>query len=173
MSWHYLGLHSLYCEQQQRPHKPYARPAVAVRINWQTGTSGSIGRFGTATSALTCPSTWLLQLIKLMEQFPDVVFLKVNFDENKDLCKTLGVKVCRCAGLRCFDVGNRRSLLAMQQPRISSADIWQSARCYKWMCLLAYTNLCGGQLLQTVERLIGSAFCISAGVAVLPHIPWS
>lgn len=34
------------------------------------------------------------QLLKLMEQFPDVVFLKVNFDENKDLCKTLGVKVC-------------------------------------------------------------------------------
>lgn len=29
-----------------------------------------------------------------MDEFPDVVFLKVNFDENKDLCKTLGVKVC-------------------------------------------------------------------------------
>jgi hypothetical protein len=34
-----------------------------------------------------------LQLIKLMEQFPDVVFLKVNFDDNKAMCKTLGVKV--------------------------------------------------------------------------------
>eukprot|EP00878_Enallax_costatus_P000682 GHUV01000789.1.p1 GENE.GHUV01000789.1~~GHUV01000789.1.p1 ORF type:complete len:243 (+),score=42.63 GHUV01000789.1:2297-3025(+) len=33
------------------------------------------------------------KLCKMMEQFPDVVFLKVNFDENKDLCKTLGVKV--------------------------------------------------------------------------------
>jgi hypothetical protein len=35
------------------------------------------------------------QLLKLMEQFPDVVFLKVNFDDNKAMCKTLGVKV-RC-----------------------------------------------------------------------------
>eukprot|EP00879_Flechtneria_rotunda_P002701 GHRR01002907.1.p1 GENE.GHRR01002907.1~~GHRR01002907.1.p1 ORF type:complete len:235 (+),score=62.11 GHRR01002907.1:206-910(+) len=33
------------------------------------------------------------KLIKLMEQFPDVVFLKVNFDDNKAMCKTLGVKV--------------------------------------------------------------------------------
>jgi hypothetical protein len=48
------------------------------------------------------PSWWFLvlflclQLIKLMEQFPDVVFLKVNFDDNKAMCKTLGVKVCYC-----------------------------------------------------------------------------
>jgi hypothetical protein len=35
-----------------------------------------------------------LQLLKMMEQFPDVVFLKVNFDDNKAMCKTLGVKVC-------------------------------------------------------------------------------
>lgn len=33
------------------------------------------------------------KLLKLMEQFPDVVFLKVNFDDNKAMCKTLGVKV--------------------------------------------------------------------------------
>jgi hypothetical protein len=33
------------------------------------------------------------QLLKLMEQFPDLVFLKVNFDDNKAMCKTLGVKV--------------------------------------------------------------------------------
>lgn len=36
----------------------------------------------------------VLQLLKLMEQFPDVVFLKVDFDSNKAMCKTLGVKVC-------------------------------------------------------------------------------
>ncbi|KAF6262622.1 thioredoxin-like protein [Scenedesmus sp. NREL 46B-D3] len=33
------------------------------------------------------------KLLKLMEQFPDMVFLKVNFDDNKAMCKTLGVKV--------------------------------------------------------------------------------
>lgn len=33
------------------------------------------------------------QLIKLMDQFPDVVLLKVDFDSNKAMCKTLGVKV--------------------------------------------------------------------------------
>lgn len=39
------------------------------------------------------PAYLFLQLLKMMEQFPDVVFLKVNFDANKDICKTLGVKV--------------------------------------------------------------------------------
>lgn len=34
-----------------------------------------------------------MQLLKLMDQFPDVVFLKVDFDSNKAMCKTLGVKV--------------------------------------------------------------------------------
>lgn len=33
------------------------------------------------------------KLVKLMEQFPDVVLLKVDFDQNKAMCKTLGVKV--------------------------------------------------------------------------------
>jgi hypothetical protein len=28
-----------------------------------------------------------------MEDYPDVVFLKVNFEENRPMCKTLGVKV--------------------------------------------------------------------------------
>jgi hypothetical protein len=43
--------------------------------------------------AALCLCRETLQLIKLMEQFPDVVFLKVNFDDNKAMCKTLGVKV--------------------------------------------------------------------------------
>ncbi|KAF8056238.1 thioredoxin-like 2 [Scenedesmus sp. PABB004] len=29
----------------------------------------------------------------MMEAFPDVQLLKVNFDESKDMCKTLGVRV--------------------------------------------------------------------------------
>lgn len=33
------------------------------------------------------------KLVKLMDQYPDVVFLKVNFEDNRPLCKTLGVKV--------------------------------------------------------------------------------
>jgi hypothetical protein len=40
-----------------------------------------------------CVCVSLLQLLKLMDQFPDVVFLKVDFDSNKAMCKTLGVKV--------------------------------------------------------------------------------
>lgn len=28
-----------------------------------------------------------------MQQHPDVVFLKINFDDNRTICKTLGVKV--------------------------------------------------------------------------------
>ncbi|KAK9281932.1 hypothetical protein L1049_004840 [Liquidambar formosana] len=33
------------------------------------------------------------KLCKTAEQQPDILFLKVNFDENKPLCKRLGVKV--------------------------------------------------------------------------------
>ena len=33
------------------------------------------------------------KLCKLSEENPDMVLLKVNFDENKQLCKALGVKV--------------------------------------------------------------------------------
>ena len=33
------------------------------------------------------------KLCKIANEYPDVVFVKVNFDENKDLCKSLGVKV--------------------------------------------------------------------------------
>lgn len=33
------------------------------------------------------------RLIKLAEANPDVVFVKVNWDENKDLAKRLGIKV--------------------------------------------------------------------------------
>ena len=35
-----------------------------------------------------------LQMVKLMnERLDNVVFLKVNFDENRDMAKTMGVKV--------------------------------------------------------------------------------
>ena len=33
------------------------------------------------------------KLCKLSDENPDMVLLKVNFDENKQLCKALGVKV--------------------------------------------------------------------------------
>lgn len=34
-----------------------------------------------------------LKLCKIVVEYSDVVFVKVNFDANKDLCKLLGVKV--------------------------------------------------------------------------------
>lgn len=46
-----------------------------------------------------------VQLMKLMEERPDVLLLTVNFDENKTVVKAMGVKVCSqlagsaCAGL--------------------------------------------------------------------------
>lgn len=49
----------------------------------------------------------VVQLLKLLEQFPDVVFIKVNFDDNKAMCKTLGVKVGTLHGwLALAAVGN-------------------------------------------------------------------
>jgi len=33
------------------------------------------------------------KLCKIATAYPDVVFVKLNFDDNKDLCKSLGVKV--------------------------------------------------------------------------------
>lgn len=33
------------------------------------------------------------KLCKIAAEYPDVVFVKVNFDGNKQLCKSLGVKV--------------------------------------------------------------------------------
>ena len=33
------------------------------------------------------------KLCKIAAEYPDAVFVKINFDENKDLCKSLGVKV--------------------------------------------------------------------------------
>ena len=33
------------------------------------------------------------KLCKIAGEYPDVVFVKINFDANKDLCKSLGVKV--------------------------------------------------------------------------------
>lgn len=33
------------------------------------------------------------KLGKLAKEYPDVVFVKVNFDDNKELCRSLGVKV--------------------------------------------------------------------------------
>jgi thiol-disulfide isomerase/thioredoxin len=33
------------------------------------------------------------KLTRLAKDAPSVTFLKVNFDENKDMCKRLGVKV--------------------------------------------------------------------------------
>jgi len=45
-------------------------------------------------AVLCCAAVCGVQLLKLMDQFPDVVFLKVDFDSNKAMCKTLGVKVC-------------------------------------------------------------------------------
>lgn len=48
----------------------------------------------TQPSPLPCiPSLPLAQLMKLMEERPDVLLLAVNFDENKTLVKALGVKV--------------------------------------------------------------------------------
>lgn len=36
---------------------------------------------------------YLLQLCQLAAEHPDIEFLKVNFDENKAMCKSLNVKV--------------------------------------------------------------------------------
>ena len=33
------------------------------------------------------------KLCKIAAAYPDVVFVKLNFDDNKDLCRSLGVKV--------------------------------------------------------------------------------
>ncbi|KAL9660770.1 hypothetical protein QQ045_025588 [Rhodiola kirilowii] len=34
-----------------------------------------------------------LGLCKIAEEHPEILFLKVNFDENKSLCKSLNIKV--------------------------------------------------------------------------------
>ncbi|KAL6005910.1 hypothetical protein ACLOJK_039955 [Asimina triloba] len=34
-----------------------------------------------------------VQLCRTAEEYPDILFLKVNFDENKPMCKSLNVKV--------------------------------------------------------------------------------
>lgn len=34
-----------------------------------------------------------LQLCRIAEEHPEILFLKVNFDENKQMCKSLNVKV--------------------------------------------------------------------------------
>lgn len=38
-------------------------------------------------------SCMIFQLCRTAEENPDIVFLKVNFDENKPMCKRLNVKV--------------------------------------------------------------------------------
>jgi hypothetical protein len=45
------------------------------------------------STALTHPC---LQLCKLVAVQSEVVVLKVNFEENKSVCKALGIKVCLC-----------------------------------------------------------------------------
>lgn len=34
-----------------------------------------------------------MQLVKLANKYPDILILCVNYDENKELCKALEVKV--------------------------------------------------------------------------------
>lgn len=41
----------------------------------------------------SCDLFSISQLCKTAEQHPEILFLKVNFDENKSLCKSLNVKV--------------------------------------------------------------------------------
>lgn len=36
---------------------------------------------------------WFFQLCRTAEEHPEILFLKVNFDENKPMCKSLNVKV--------------------------------------------------------------------------------
>ena len=36
---------------------------------------------------------WIGQLCRTAEEHPEIMFLKVNFDENKPMCKNLNVKV--------------------------------------------------------------------------------
>jgi len=36
---------------------------------------------------------WIWQLCRTAEENPEILFLKVNFDENKPMCKRLNVKV--------------------------------------------------------------------------------
>lgn len=40
-----------------------------------------------------CNSVFGCQLCRTAEEHPDILFLKVNFDENKPMCKSLNVKV--------------------------------------------------------------------------------
>lgn len=72
-----------------------------------------------------------------MDQFPDVVFLKVDFDSNKAMCKTLGVKVCMQYQVHCMSV-----ISYMQDRRYKS---WQpllsgSTPCNS-LCVPAYWYL--------------------------------
>ncbi|CAI0406107.1 unnamed protein product [Linum tenue] len=41
--------------------------------------------------SLSCE--WMCQLCKTAQEHPEILFLKVNFDENKPMCKSLNVKV--------------------------------------------------------------------------------
>ena len=43
-------------------------------------------------SAYDTSHTNALQICKIMAENPDVLFLKVNFDDNRDACRTLSVK---------------------------------------------------------------------------------
>lgn len=36
---------------------------------------------------------WNCQLCRTADEHPEILFLKVNFDENKPMCKSLNVKV--------------------------------------------------------------------------------
>lgn len=42
---------------------------------------------------LILPSNDNFQLCKTAQEHPEILFLKVNFDENKPMCKNLNVKV--------------------------------------------------------------------------------
>lgn len=72
--------HTVTHARAQRARDPaFARRHVTPR---------SAGR----VSAYDTSHTNALQICKIMAENPDVLFLKVNFDDNRDACRTLSVK---------------------------------------------------------------------------------
>lgn len=97
------------------------------------------------------------QLLKLMDQFPDIVFLKVDFDNNKAMCKTLGVKV-------------RRFVLDWVCLRI---HVWTPSGCHAFsLHFLLLANPYHPQtLLNPTTTIPTNPTTTPTGAALLPRLP--
>lgn len=95
---------------------------------------------------------FFFQLCKTAEEHPEILFLKINFDENKSLCKSLNVKVLPYFHLYRGSDGQVDSFSCSLAKVCSSQPLHHSLLAYPPSVISFWKHICSSRNSEMLQR---------------------